>query len=795
MAKQTIDELAIILTANSERMARDLAGAKRQIEQFQRSVAAIPVAPPKPPDMRAYRQAAKEAGAFRAQAQAAGESVAGFVAKVAATGGTILAFEAGLNGIAGAFQQMKQSVRMAADLEQTTVSFEVMLGSATRAREMLADIRQYAATTPFNNREITAAARQLLAYGFTANQIMPTIRTLGDVSASVGKPMSEVAYLFGTLRTQGRAYTKDITQFTGAGIDVLPALAAVMNKPQFEIKSLIEEGRVEFRDVEAAFRRMTSEGGRYFQMTARQGQTLAGVLEQTADAFDLLKLEFGKVLVDELGIKQAARDLDAFAARLRANADEIRPWVRMAGDMAKAGAQVGYEFARAGVAVASLNLDALNRTFPGIKAAADSFQQMLRDAQEFKIDEEKLIDFGANLASALVTSLGKVADFAEAAGTRIKERILDPAERIANRLDTLIPHAPAARDLLPLGGIAGLAAREVARPPAPPPNRQAGEPINRFNIPPPEVGMNPDRAKAEWAAFRGTIREMETALAAARPALAALGDQATVREWERQLDLVRRQQQAFRAGFEGDPADVERRLNAGEVPPIRGAAPVGQSWAQQAVAAVATIREEVKRTFRESRDLAVNRAAALAAIAGPAAMFRPPVGPGSPGPMPEESPHRSTLTGAVGPAGMFRLADPRQEIAELGISIRREYDPRPELELYRRQLDELRSRQLMGPNTDALVNRAWRDRLTEVGGRLGIDNRYQLPDATTVGTSEDARIITAWRTQGTNQVTTDGLLQQILQAILAQTAVNANIPRGVAREIPPIPPAMKLPGE
>ena len=62
-----------------------------------------------------------------------------------------------------------------------------------------------------------------MAYGFTAEQVLPTLRMLGDVSAAMPDrlPIGDAAYLYGTLRSQGRAYARDVLQFSNRGISII----------------------------------------------------------------------------------------------------------------------------------------------------------------------------------------------------------------------------------------------------------------------------------------------------------------------------------------------------------------------------------------------------------------------------------------------------------------------------------------------------------------------------------------------------------------------------------------------
>jgi hypothetical protein len=164
-------------------------------------------------------------------AVAAGESVTGFAKALLPVAAGTAAAELGINGLSAAFGHLKDSVALATDFESTRLGFEILLKSGD-ARELMADIRQYAATTPFNNRESTDASRQLLAYGFAADQMMPTLQMLGDVSAAVSDrlPIGDAAYLYGTLRSQGQAYAVDVRQFSGRGVSINEELAAVFGK-------------------------------------------------------------------------------------------------------------------------------------------------------------------------------------------------------------------------------------------------------------------------------------------------------------------------------------------------------------------------------------------------------------------------------------------------------------------------------------------------------------------------------------------------------------------------------------
>ena len=185
----------------------------------------------------------------------------------------------------------------AASFEQTRIGLENMLGSADKARGLLGDISKFAAETPFEFPELAQATRQLVAFGFSGQDAFGTMKQLGDVSAAVGAPINDLAYLMGTLRTQGRAFTIDIRQFAQRGIPIYEYLAKVLGTNEQAITKMIEEGKIGFPEVQKAFAAMTGEGGKFNNTMARQSKSLNGL-------FSTLKDNIGQTTRELLGITQ-----------------------------------------------------------------------------------------------------------------------------------------------------------------------------------------------------------------------------------------------------------------------------------------------------------------------------------------------------------------------------------------------------------------------------------------------------------------------------------------------------------
>jgi tape measure domain-containing protein len=187
-----------------------------------------------------------------------------------------------------------QILRVRSEFQALELAFGVMLKSKTKADTLLASLAETAASTPFGLKDIAGGAKQLLAYGSASENVVKEIRMLGDVASGVSAPINELIYLYGTLRTQGRAYATDIRQFAGRGIPIYAELAKVLGVNVDQVNKFVESGKVGFKEVEQAFKNMTSSGGLFAGLMDAQSKSLLGLKERLSDAWDLMLNEIGK---------------------------------------------------------------------------------------------------------------------------------------------------------------------------------------------------------------------------------------------------------------------------------------------------------------------------------------------------------------------------------------------------------------------------------------------------------------------------------------------------------------------
>ncbi len=189
---------------------------------------------------------------------------------------------------------IQQLVRVRSEFQQLEIAFTTMLGSKEKADKLTQDLIKFATTTPFGMKDTANAAKQLLAYGSSAESVKDELRMLGDVASGTSQPLGELVYLYGTLRTQGRAYAMDIRQFAGRGIPIYRELAKVLKVNEDQVNSFVESGKVGFAEVQKALQNMTSAGSMFGGLMEAQSKTIQGELERLGDSFDQMLNKIGK---------------------------------------------------------------------------------------------------------------------------------------------------------------------------------------------------------------------------------------------------------------------------------------------------------------------------------------------------------------------------------------------------------------------------------------------------------------------------------------------------------------------
>ena len=212
--------------------------------------------------------------------KASGKSLAGAIAQ-----GTVMAgvfsklYSAALSAAEGF---ISSGIEYNAQIEKYTTGFTDMLGSAEAAQQVMSQIQEDAAKTPFDVESLTKANQYLISAGENASYARNTIMALGDAVSATGGGNDELNRMSQNLQqiaNTGKATTADIKQFAYAGIDVYGILADYTGKSTAEVQKMT----ISYDLLTQALQAASEEGGRYYNSMDTQSQTMNGRVSTLKD--------------------------------------------------------------------------------------------------------------------------------------------------------------------------------------------------------------------------------------------------------------------------------------------------------------------------------------------------------------------------------------------------------------------------------------------------------------------------------------------------------------------------------
>lgn len=252
---------------------------------------------------RACSNAEKSISGISASCKKASDSVKRLNDTMQALGGIELGSIVG--DVAGKIAGMGLScIKASAQMRQYEIAFQTMLKSADAGTKILKDLQKFAADTPFDVPGVVESAQQLVAFGFAADEVIPTLRTLGDAAAGLGKStegVQQLAYALGQIKTSGTLKTEDINQLTNAGIGAWEMLAQASGKSISEIKDMTAKGMI---DSLTAVQVLTDGINKaYGGMMEKTSKEITGLVSNIEETVGNTSVVIGKYMIDAFDIK------------------------------------------------------------------------------------------------------------------------------------------------------------------------------------------------------------------------------------------------------------------------------------------------------------------------------------------------------------------------------------------------------------------------------------------------------------------------------------------------------------
>lgn len=188
--------------------------------------------------------------------------------------------------VGGGVNVIGQGIDKFTEFQATNKSFEVLTGDKKIGQGLSKDLNKLQLDTILGP-EVFKNAQTMLSFGIASEEVIPSLKMLGDVAMGDSEKMKSLTLAFSQMRATGKLTGQDLLQMVNAGFNPLAEMSRTTGKSLSELKQQMEKGNITSEMVTKAFKDATSEGGKFNNMLeqmkhTRKGQVAAleGEMEQ-----------------------------------------------------------------------------------------------------------------------------------------------------------------------------------------------------------------------------------------------------------------------------------------------------------------------------------------------------------------------------------------------------------------------------------------------------------------------------------------------------------------------------------
>lgn len=186
------------------------------------------------------------------------------------------------------------------EIESFEISFRTLLGNKEKADAMFSQIRDFAAKTPLQLKDLSSAAQTMLSFNIDEADIMPMLRSIGDISMGDTQKLQSLTLAFAQMSSTGKLMGQDLLQMINAGFNPLSVIAEKTGKSIGTLKDEMSKGAISADTVKQAFIDATAEGGKFHGMLEQQSQGIEGSISNLQGAIDDMMNDLGTAMQDTL---------------------------------------------------------------------------------------------------------------------------------------------------------------------------------------------------------------------------------------------------------------------------------------------------------------------------------------------------------------------------------------------------------------------------------------------------------------------------------------------------------------
>lgn len=201
----------------------------------------------------------------------------------------------------GAQQFANSIIQTGGEIAQQHIALRNIIGDARKADELFAQTQKLALESPFTFGDLNRDVKQLAAFGVEADSLYDTTKRLADVSSGLGVSFERLGLAYGQVKSRSWLDGKELRQFAYAGLPLLQKIADLYNETgkdgrnnysTKDIRDMITKRQVSFEDVDSVIKKLTDEGGQFYNMQYVLSDTLLGRWNKLIDAWDIMLGKF-----------------------------------------------------------------------------------------------------------------------------------------------------------------------------------------------------------------------------------------------------------------------------------------------------------------------------------------------------------------------------------------------------------------------------------------------------------------------------------------------------------------------
>lgn len=189
-------------------------------------------------------------------------------------------------------------IQIGGEIQKQRMALGHILGNDSQAMVLFEQMKTLAVKSPYGLMDLMGNARQLSAFGVQYNNLYDTMKRLSDVASGLGIEFSRLSLAYGETMERGFLDGKLVRQFSYMGLPVLQKIAEYyteINKAGngsifsvTDVRKMVSSREVSFEDVSEVFKRLTDEGGQFYNMQEVMAESVAGKWKNLKDAYDVM---------------------------------------------------------------------------------------------------------------------------------------------------------------------------------------------------------------------------------------------------------------------------------------------------------------------------------------------------------------------------------------------------------------------------------------------------------------------------------------------------------------------------